>query len=661
LRFGYEPFKTHSESDYLLKKPNRHQRVKKWVKVTLLLLIIIWIGSVGILARSLLNRAERLQQMAADPARLNLTVVAGEVHGARQEFIILRGELAPLLWLGAHLGGDPGAAGPLMEAGVESLVAADESLSALTPSLGGLGLSSFSMEQMPQILDALAAARPALARAQTHLDAAAVALLRIEGPLSPRVEGWVSKASQFVQLAQHGIGGAQIAPGLLGQDDSRTYLVLIQNSDEIRPTGGFISAVGRVEINHGQLISVTVQDSYAIDDFTKEYPYPPQQLLDYMGSEQWIFRDANWSPDFPTTALDAIHLYQISQPGQVDGVIGVNLKGIEMLIAGLEPLDVTGLPEPVTSANISQVLRETWNPSGDIGSSADWWSWYSTRKQFIGVAMRAAMDKLLAGKANWTQLGLGTVDALNQRQLMIYTSLEADTLRQLRWDGALRPSVGDYLMVVDANLGFNKTNILVSESLNYQVTLLPDGTGRAVVGLNYAHQGTRTDIVCTQIVPYDANVTYDKLTQGCYFDYLRLVVPRGSQLREATAHPVLAKYLLSGMAADGKTETLQDDPPGWTMFGQFFVVEYGKQLLTRFEYDLPVVVTDAAGQKRYVLLLQKQSGTDAMPVKVKLTLPAGARLVSVSPSPTVQSGAVLEFDLRLDVDRQIEVVYALAP
>ena len=143
----------HSESDPVLKNLDSHQQITRGVKIALLLLISIWIGSVGILTRSLLNRAERLQQMAADPARLNLTAVADEVHGARQEFIILHGELAPLLWLGAHLGGDPGAAGPLMEAGVESLVAADESLSALTPSLGGLGLSSFSMEQMPQILE----------------------------------------------------------------------------------------------------------------------------------------------------------------------------------------------------------------------------------------------------------------------------------------------------------------------------------------------------------------------------------------------------------------------------------------------------------------------------------------------------------------------------
>jgi hypothetical protein len=646
----------------VLKKPNRRQQVIRGVKITLLLLICIWIGSIGILGRSLLNRAARLQQMVADPTRLNLISAADEVHGARQEFSILRGELAPLLWLGARLGGDLGAAGPLMEAGVESLVAADESLSALTPSLGDLDLSSLSIKQIPQILDALATARPALARAGTHLDAAAAALERIKGPLSPHVEGWVSKASQLVQLAQYGIGGAQIAPGLLGQDGSRTYLVLVQNSDELRPTGGFISAVGRVEINHGQLISVTVQDSYVIDDFTKEYPNPPQPLLDYMGSEQWVLRDANWSPDFPTTALDAIHLYQISRPEQVDGVIGVNLKGIELLIAGLEPLDVTGLPEPVTAANVSQILRESWNPSQDtISSSADLGAWWSKRKQLIGVVMQAAIDKLLAGKANWKQLGLETIDAFSQRQLMIYTSPEADMLRQLSWDGALHSSEGDYLMVVDANVGFNKSNVLVGESLNYQVTLLPDGTGNAIAGVNYVHQGMRTDVFCTQFVSYNANVTYDSMTHRCYFDYLRLVVPRGSQLRGSTAHQVPGKYLLSGVVTDGKTETLNDDTSGWTMFGQFFVVEYGKQLRTRFEYDLPVVVTDAAGQKRYALLLQKQSGTDAMPVKVKLILPARARLISASPSPTVQSGAILEFDLRLDVDRQIEVIYALAP
>jgi hypothetical protein len=645
----------------LMKRGNRRQ-VIKGVTITLLVLFGLWIGSVGILTRSLLNRAARLQQMAADPAHLNLTTAADEVHGARQEFYILRGELAPLLWLGAPFGGDLGAAKPMVDAGAELLSAADESLSALAPSFGDIELSTFSMKQVPQILDALATARPALAGAEVHVDAAVTALANIKGPLSPRVEGWVTKASQLVQLAQYGVRGSQIAPGLLGQDGSRTYLILLQNSDEIRATGGFISSVGRVEISHGQLNSMKVQDSYTIDDFTKYYPDPPQQLLDYMGSEQWVLRDANWSPDFPTTALETIHLYQISRPEQVDGVIGLTLKGVQILIVGMGPLDVPGLSEPVTAANVSKILQETWNPSQDIGhSSADWWSWYSTRKQSLGTIMDAAMDKLLTGKVNWTQLSQGMIEAFSQRQLMLYTSQEADGLKQLNWDGALRSSSGDYLMVVDTNVGFNKVNVLVRENLNYQITLLPDGTGRAVVELDYAHQGTRTDIHCTQVIPYDQNITYDKLIHTCYYDYLRLIVPHGSQLEEATAHVVPGNYMLSGVAADGKAETLQDDLRDWTTFGQFFVVEYGQPLLTRFEYNLPDVVTDVAGQKRYTLLLQKQPGTDAIPVKVELTLPAQARLVSSIPNPTVQSGTTLEFDLRLDVDRQIEVIYALAP
>ena len=643
-----------------LKKAARQQPVKKVVGFTLLLLIILWIGSVGILTGLLINRLVRLRHMASDPAHLNLTAVADEVHGVRQEFSILHGELAPLLWVSSRFGGDVGAAEPLMDAGAESLVAADEALNALAPSLGTFELSTLSMKQMPQILDALAAARPTLANAQTHIDTAAAALARINGPLSPRVDGWVSTANKGMQLAQIGIRASQILPGLLAQAGSRTYLVILQNSYELRPTGGFMTAVGRVEISHGQLGSMTFQDSYAIDDFTKMYPDPPRPLQDYMGSEQWVFRDANWSPDFPTTALEAIRLYQISRPEQVDGVIGLTVDGAGMLIAGLGPLVVPDLPEPVTSANFSKILQEMWNPPPGMNNWAEMQAWFSTRKQGIGMIMSAAIDKLLTGKANWTLLGQGTLDAFNQRQLMLYTIPEADELKQLRWDGAVRSSQDDFLMVVDANVGFNKVNPLVTESVDYQVALQPDGAGHAVLELNYIHHGKRTDILCKQPPPLD-NITYDKLMQTCYYDYLRLILPSGSQLLAATPHPVQGEYLLSHKAVDGQAQMLQNDLQGRSVIGQFFVVEYGKQLLAHFEYALPVVVADVGGQEHYRLLLQKQAGTSGTPVKVTLTLPAQARLLSSNPTSTLLSGRKLEFDLHLDVDRQIEVVYTLAP
>lgn len=330
-----------------------------------------------------------------------------------------------------------------------------------------------------------------------------------------------------------------------------------------------------------------------------------------------------------------------------------------MLIAGLGPLDVPDLPEPVTAANFGSIIQETWNPPPGMDSSTVK-AWLSSRKQSLGLILKTAMEKLLSGNANWTQLGRGLMDALDQRQLLVYTIPEANELKQLHWDGSLLSSQGDYLMVVDANLGYNKVNPLINEEVNYKATLLPDGTGHAVLELNYIHQGKKKDIVCRQ-PSFLSAVTYEFLVNTCYYDYLRLILPSGSRLLQATAHPVPGDYFLSGKAADGQAEMSRDDLLNRAVLDQFFVVEYGKQLRTHFEYDLPTVVRDVGGEKQYTLVVQKQPGTDAIPVKVVVTLPPGARLISSNPVPTASSGAGLEYDLRLDVDRQIDVVYTLAP
>jgi hypothetical protein len=585
--------------------------------------------------------------------------MAEEVRGAQREVTTLRYALAPLLWLGARLGGDLGAAEPLMDAALESLGAGDAVLSAVTSTIGEVDLATFSMAEVPRLLDGLSRARPSLDHAAKRLDSAAGILDQIRGPLSPRVERWVGQARTLVLLAQQGIGAAQIAPQLLGQDAPRTYLVLVQNSDEIRATGGFISTVGRLTLSQGRVITQTFENSYAVDDFTKEYPDPPAPLFDYMASEQWVLRDANWSPDFPTTARDTIYLYQLTRPGQIDGVMGINLKTIQMLMPGLEPLYVKGVAEPVSAENVIRSLREAWNPNLNAADAPkDMEEWIATRKQFANVFVRAAMDKVFSGKANWTRLGLDTLNAIRQRQVTLYSAgPESAILGKLGWDGALRPRDGDYLMVVDSNIGYAKANPIVSEQVDYTVTLDLGGTGRAVVTVRYAHNGKQTGVICTPIVPYDASVTYEKMIHRCYLDYLRLYVPQGSQLRAATAHPVPGNYLLSGKATDGKAESVIEQVP-YAVFGQFFAVEYGKQLQTRFEYDLPRVVKAVDGKQQYTLWLQKQSGTDAIPVKLTLELPAQAQVVSAIPHPTARTRNALEFDLQLDSDQQVQVVFA---
>ena len=638
-------------------KPHVRRRLVFSTLAVLALLLGAWGWRVGRLTLSLRDRVIRLQKSAADPGQVRLAELAREVHGARQEMTALRGELMPVLWLGERLGGDLSAGRPLMDAAVDAVTAGDEALATLAPTFNDLSPASISVSALPRVLDGLATARPALQSAATHLDAASARLAEAKGPFSSRVESWMARAANYLALARQGIGAALVAPELLGQDGAHTYLVLMQNSDELRPTGGFISTVGRAMISHGAVITQTFEDSYGIDDFTKPYPDPPQPLLDYMGSELWVFRDANWSPDFPTAARDAIALYQISRLEKIDSVIGINLKMVRMLVAGLEPLQVEGLPEPLTSANVEQLFRQAWDPQPGESTAL----WFSGRKSFVGSTVQAIIDKLQSGRVNWVQLGRETLGMLNQRQLTIYSiGPEAAELARLQWDGAVRHDGTDYLMVVDANVGYGKVNPLIERIVDYRVQLQPDGTGRAEVTLDYAHRGTQSGVVCTPFPSYEG-VTYERLLNRCYHNYLRVMIPQGGRLKSAIPHPVPGAYLVTGKPSEGRAQMVPDEA-GRSVVAQFFVVEYGQRLQARFEYNLPVVVTSEGGHWRYTLVLQKQSGTDALPVKVRLTLPPGAHWLPgrISPRPTLQSGTSLEFDVSLDVDRQVQVDFAPA-
>src|SRR5205085_6348840 len=92
------------------------------------------------------------------------------------------------------------------------------------------------------------------------------------------------------------------APVLLGANTPQQYLMLAQNNDELRPTGGFISAVGVVKVDRGELSVEWFRDSFAVDDLSINHSPAPAPLEKYMWAEQWLLRDSNWYADFPTSA-----------------------------------------------------------------------------------------------------------------------------------------------------------------------------------------------------------------------------------------------------------------------------------------------------------------------------------------------------------------------
>ncbi|MFH1145878.1 MAG: DUF4012 domain-containing protein, partial [bacterium] len=95
---------------------------------------------------------------------------------------------------------------------------------------------------------------------------------------------------------------------LAGYDGESNYLIMIQNSSELRPTGGFFGTYSFITMKEGKLIKFVTDNIYSLDYNAKDKmnKIAPPPLQKYVKQWQWFLRDANWYPDFPTSARQVI-------------------------------------------------------------------------------------------------------------------------------------------------------------------------------------------------------------------------------------------------------------------------------------------------------------------------------------------------------------------
>ena len=96
----------------------------------------------------------------------------------------------------------------------------------------------------------------------------------------------------------------KLLPALTGYPSASDFLIVMHNNDELRPAGGFIGVFALLNIYNGEINYLKTFDSYHLDmpavgKWTME---PPPQIKTYMNVQNWYLRDANWSPDWPSSA-----------------------------------------------------------------------------------------------------------------------------------------------------------------------------------------------------------------------------------------------------------------------------------------------------------------------------------------------------------------------
>lgn len=395
--------------------------------------------------------------------------------------------------------------------------------------------------------------------------------------------GLLNKVSEFLPIPADEKQELNVVNELVGtltkkDDQIRTYMIFLQNNMELRPGGGFLGQYAIIKIKNGEVVSSSFEDANLLDQKIQADVAPPYPFKRMMQIKKWKFRDSNFSPDFPANIEKAKYFYRLAGNGNAnfDGYIAVNAQVFNDVLSLTGPVTVNGIE--FNSQNGFLKLEEVVEKAYLMDPKLD----TQNRKAIMRQMMPIIINKLFT-LGNITKIAeLGHNELKNKSIMLNFKDPALESLvGNVHWDGKVSDDwSGDYLMLVDANMGALKTNYYIQREVFYSVDLTGEKPTAEVklVNKNTARIG-------------------DWRTSD-YHAYLRIYTPKGSAFldRKMVGYPNI-------------TEEFNK-----TCFGMIMHTVLNNQTEGYLKYELP----ENLDRDNYRLLIQKQSGFGDVPVHVSV-------------------------------------------
>lgn len=390
---------------------------------------------------------------------------------------------------------------------------------------------------------------------------------------------------------------------IFGGAGQRRYLLVFQNQHEMRPTGGFLGSVAIVDVKDGAIIDFSMPPggTYDFQGQLDSTVVPPTPML--LANKRWEFQDANWFPDFPTSAQNILWFYRHSRGVTADGVIAINASVLEQLLALTGPVALPDRGLTLTADNALEQLQtvvET-GPEKAINKPKQI---LSDTAPLLLQAIKDFSPQTAVGLLNMLAQSLDTKDI----QAYFIDPLVQASVQEYGWAGQLLPTNPgqDYLSVINTNIKGGKSDRNIAQSVFHQVLVQEDGSIIDTVDIVRTHHGTAQ------------NGLYG-LTN---IDYVRLYVPEGSQLLSASGFNWPEEKLFrvpldwavtSSLLTTQEQEVGIDQLSGTRItrefgkyaFGNWVITEPGQTSHLHFTYRLPFKAWDEAAREPASLDVQK--------------------------------------------------------
>ncbi|OGY47764.1 MAG: hypothetical protein A3J65_03495 [Candidatus Buchananbacteria bacterium RIFCSPHIGHO2_02_FULL_45_11b] len=437
---------------------------------------------------------------------------------------------------------------------------------------------------------------------------------------------------------------------ILGQNQWQRYLVVFLNNNELRGGGGFMGSFALLDINQGQIKKLEIPGggTYALQGQLIPKVISPGPL--HLVNARWEFQDANWWPDFPSSAKKIQWFYQNAGGPSLDGVMAIDASMIEKLLEIFGPIPMPEYGNRVIAAQnfvaeTQKIVELEYNKKEN------------KPKQFLADLAPKLLEKVFAAnKEQLPKLLAALKDGLNEKNIQVYFNDQKieNIVKDFGWQGEIKQTDGDYLSVVHSHIASGKTNGVIKEIIQHQAEVQPDGSIIDTVRLIRRHNGVKGENIFTGVQNNS---------------YVRFYVPLGSALISAEGFKKPPEKLFEAPAPDFSpdldlisleknrqpdqgtgTDIYQES--GKTVFGNWLQLKPGEVQETIIKYQLPFKLAwQEENTFYYSFLAQKQPGSQGSELRSRLILNNGLKPLAKFPADLPSDENSVSFSAALKTDQ----------
>lgn len=409
---------------------------------------------------------------------------------------------------------------------------------------------------------------------------------------------------------------------VLNSPGEHHFIIVLGNTSEIRPGGGFIGSFADVTVASGTVENIAVRDINEVDTARSRKIIPPKPLQAI--TARWHTADSNWFFDYPESAKKTLQFMSESSlyaTTTVNGIAAVTPQVIKDILDITGPVKLKNGTEITSDNFLVEIQRDV--QAGQAGKTGN-------PKAILSEIVRELRTRLASlspdkEDALWSRAKNWIVN----KDVMIFMRDKkiAGVLASYGADGGVYglpdKFTGDYLAVVNANIGGGKTDLYIAQNISLTSRLDEQGIVHDQLKIIRTHNGNHADEWWYKTTNWDYLQIFTPAgasAEGAGGLGRRIITPRDNYKKGYETDPDLAAIEKTSLVSgDGKLQVLAES--GRNVFATWQKLLPGESKSVELNYKRPLVSPPADGSG-YTFVFESQSGASSS-LDILLAAPVG--------------------------------------